>query len=128
MFSRALAASIGGASSLLERGAKLGGLNTSGKQEPGESSSSSAAHSHSLCDFRYIVPSLLASLSPTGHTPTKPKVPSSLTILEFRVSDSGLEWSPRTTSRVEVLEKERKSVKASWRQGHENNKLRDYQL
>lgn len=72
-----------------------------GSRSPG-SSSRSATHSHSLlCPF--------SGLSfPTCQTSTKPKAPSNLAVLEFRVSDSGPEWSFRTTTgRVEVLEEEK---------------------
>lgn len=102
-FPGALAASTGGASSLLERGVELGEPHTSGKQEPGDPVPV-LPPTHTHCR------ALSLGLSfPTCQTSTKPKVPSNLTALElFSVSDSGPEWSFRTTtSRVEVLEEEK---------------------
>lgn len=108
VFSWALAASAGW--SLLPAGsrAKLGEPSTPWKQGPRILALVlPPPHAHQ-CDFKSVPPlSLWASVSQHAKLPPSPMYLPALMIWEFyRVSDSGPEWSSKTTSRVDTLGKE----------------------
>lgn len=102
VFSWALAASTGEASSLMEGEQSWENPAPQGSRNLGIQLQF-PTHSHSLCDFRYATPSLWASVSQHAKPLLSLRCLLTLTILEFRTSDSGLERSSRTTGRVEAL-------------------------